>query len=234
MKSDTSPEIPAESVQQALLQWSRFNFRDFPWRHTHDPYRIMIAEFMLHRTRADQVVPVYHELIMKYPDVFSLSEADDNEIGAVTLHLGLHWRAAHFKKAAQFIVENYHGVFPTTEEQLLAIPGVGHYAAGAILTVCYHKPYPVVDANIARFINRLYGLQLKGELRRKKEVTEIARCLFNLQDPGRFLFAVLDFTAAVCSSRRPSHEICPFKNTCKFYNEEVLPAIREFSARSLL
>ncbi|WP_206539415.1 HhH-GPD family protein [Methanoculleus sediminis] len=192
----------------------------------------MIAEFMLHRTRAEQVVPVYNELIVKYPDVFSLSEAADNEIRTVTLHLGLHWRAAHFKMAAQFIVENYHGVFPTTEEGLLAIPGVGHYAAGAILTVCYHKPYPVVDANIARFINRLYGLQLEGELRRKKGVTEIARCLFNLQDPGRFLFAVLDFTAAVCRPRRPLHEICPFRGICGFYNKEVLPAVRESNARS--
>lgn len=179
----------------------------------------MIAEFLLHRTKADQVVPVYSEFIRKYPDVFSLAEADISEVRKVTEHLGLHWRSGHFIEAARYIVQKWGGKLPETEEELREIPGVGEYVAGAILIVCYGKPQPTIDSNIARFINRIYGLHLTGEIRRKKETRELAGDLFTIQDPARFLFAILDFTAAICKSQNPLHEECPLKKVCKHYQE---------------
>lgn len=213
--------VDTGEVQRVLQEWGRDHFRDYPWRHTRDPYQIMIAEFMLHRTRADQVFPVYTEFILHYPDVFSLARADVSEVKKVTEHLGLHWRSAHFVEAARYVVREYRGSFPEVEDRLREIPGVGEYVAGAILTVCYGKPYPVIDSNIARFINRLYGLNLTGEIRRKKAIRTIAEDLFSVEDPGRFLFAILDFSAAVCRAQSPLHRECPLKKICGYYLEEV-------------
>jgi len=176
----------------------------------------MIVEFMLHRTRAEQVVPVYNYFIRKYPDVQTLAKAKEKEIKKVTEHLGLHWRSAYFIKAAKYIIEHYRGKFPQEREALLKIPGIGDYVAGAILTVCFNRPEYVIDANIARFINRYYGLHLKGEIRRKRQIIEKARELFNYPDTRNLLFALLDFTALVCKPLNPEHASCILKSSCRY------------------
>ncbi len=211
-------------LQSALFRWGEKHYRDYPWRRTRDPYRIMIVEFMLHRTRADQVVPVYTQFLQKYPNIYSLAEADPSDIREVTEHLGLHWRSGHFIGAAKYVVEHYQGIFPDSESRLQAIPGVGEYVSGVILTVCYKIPHRVVDANIARFINRFFGLHLTGEIRRKKEVRDLADTLFDVDEPGKLLFAILDFSAAICRSRNPLHLECPLREKCKYYREKQLSA----------
>lgn len=198
------------------MSWFMRNRRDFPWRNFSNPYLIMIAEFMLHRTRADQVVPVYEAFVKKYPLVDSLANADEKDIKKVTKHLGLHWRSNHFIKAAQFVIEHFNGDFPDNRDDLLRIPGVGDYVAGAILTVCFNKPVHVVDSNIARFINRYYGLNITGEIRRKKKIIDAAKILFNTREPGTFLFAILDFTYKVCKPRQPDCPNCVINKTCKW------------------
>lgn len=202
-------------IHSKLLNWFMSERRDFPWRQYSDPYRIMIAEFMLHRTRAEQVVPVYVTFLKKYPMVDALANADEVEIKKVTEHLGLHWRSGHFIKAAKYVLENFKGDFPKTRKELLKIPGVGDYVAGAILTICFNKPEYVVDSNIARFINRFYGLKLKGEIRRKKQIIDISKELFNIKEPGTFLFAILDFTFKVCKAGTPDCENCILNISCK-------------------
>ena len=209
-----------ELIKKSLIIWGKSHFRNFPWRISKDPYRIMIAEFMLHRTKAEQVVPVYNEFILRYPDIFSLSCEDYSDLKMVTEHLGLHWRARHFIEAAKYIVEKYDGKFPKTTEELRSIPGFGEYITGAICTICLKRPYPVVDSNIARFIARVYGIESSGELRRNKEIIELARSLFKVRAPGQFLFSILDFTAEVCVARNPHHSVCPFKNICLYIANE--------------
>lgn len=206
-----------KNIVKKILLWYGKNKRDFPWRHTKDPYRIMIAEFMLHRTRAGQVVPVYENFIKKYPDVYKLSRARSENIKQVTQHLGLHWRSSHFIEAAKYIVKNYNSSFSDTADDLLKIPGIGEYITGAILTVCFNKPYPAVDTNVARFVNRFYGLNLTGEIRRKKEIINIAKQLFNTVNPGKHLFAIIDFTTMICKPRNPDHENCMIKDDCKYF-----------------
>ncbi len=204
-----------QKIQNKIIKWYHKHGRDFPWRHTKDPYKIMIAEFMLHRTKAEQVVPIYIEFIKKYPDVHSLALANPENIKKVTEHLGLHWRSKHFTAAAGYIVEKFKGQFPDDYNELREIPGVGEYIAGAILTVCFNKPAPVVDNNIARFINRFWNLGLRGEIRRKKQVVKIAGELFNINNPGKFLFAIVDFTALICKPNNPECSQCPVKVLCK-------------------
>jgi len=203
-------------IQDKIFQWYTQHSRDFPWRHTKDPYKIMIAEFMLHRTRARQVVPAYLDFIEKYPDVFSLAEASHSDVKKVTEHLGLHWRGKHFIEAAKYVVEKYNGIYPEDYDELMKIPGIGEYIAGAISVVSFNKPAPVVDSNIARFVNRMWGLDLKGEIRRKKKIVHIARTLFECENPGEFLFALVDFTSMVCRPRNPECQGCPLQLICNY------------------
>lgn len=205
-----------EPISRKIVEQSLKFYRNFPWRRYSDPYRIMIAEFMLHRTRAPQVVPIYEAFIEKYPDVESLAKASEKDIRKVTEHLGLHWRSGHFIKAARYVIEHFNGDFPDNREDLKKIPGLGDYVAGAILNICFNKPEYVIDSNIARFINRFYGLNLKGEIRRKRQIIDMAKELFNTKEPGTFLFAILDFTFKICSPRSPDCLNCILNGQCKY------------------
>lgn len=205
-------------LQKRIIKWYQVNERDFPWRNTTDPYKIMIAEFMLHRTKAEQVVPVYLEFIKKYPDIETLSTAKSNDIIKLTAGLGLHWRSKHFIESVKYIIGRHNRKFPEDYDDLRKIPGVGEYTAGVITTVCFKRPAPVVDSNIARFINRYWNLKLKGEIRRKKAVIDIAMELFTCDKTEKFLFALIDFTALICKPRQPECIKCFLKSTCKWYS----------------
>jgi A/G-specific adenine glycosylase len=207
------------NISQEIIENHHLYKRDFRWRHTKDPYEIMIAEFMLQRTKADQVVPVYANFLKKYPDIKSLSKADIEDIKKIIRPLGLHWRSAHFKKAAEYIIGEYNGNIPHTREELLEIPGVGDYVASVILTVAFSKNNSIVDSNIARVLNRYFGLDLTGETRRNKKIIELSNELFSHCncEPKELLFAIIDFSALVCIPLKPKHEICPLKDDCKFY-----------------
>ena len=200
--------IKVTEIRKQILSWYHQHCRDFPWRYTKDPYKIMIAEFMLHRTKADQVVPVYNRFISEFPNVFSLAQAEPKKVLSVTEHLGLHRRGKYFIESAKYIVNELEGKFPDSYYKLRKIPGVGEYTAGVIMAVCFNKPVPVVDSNVARFINRCFGLNLKGEIRRKKQIIDIAKELFNCERPGEFLFALIDFTSEVCKPRKPQCKLC--------------------------
>ena len=171
---------------------------------------------MLQRTRAEQVEPVYKQFFKKYPTVVSLSKAKTKEVSKYTKHLGIHWRAKHFITAAKFIVKVYKGKIPVEREKLLAIPGVGEYVAGAILTAAFQKKEWVIDSNIARFFNRYYDLGLTGEIRRKKKIIELSKQLFKYKNPRKLLFAILDFTALVCKPINPQCNSCPLRRKCKY------------------
>jgi len=146
-----------DSFTETLLVWFKKNRRSYPWRKERSPYRIMIAEFMLQRTRADQVVPVYIEFIKKYPNIQSLYLADENDIKETLKPLGLYWRATHFKKAANYIINVFGGHFPSIKEELLKIPGIGDYVAGAVLSIAYHKKEWMVDSNVVRVLKDTLG-----------------------------------------------------------------------------
>jgi len=208
-----------------LIEWYIKNGRKFPWRYTKDPYKIMVAEFMLCRTKAEQAVPVYTKFIKNYPSIKALANADFEDIKKFTEHLGLHWRAKHFIESARYIINYYGGKFPADYDELRKIPGIGEYVAGAISVICFNRPAPAVDSNIARFINRYYGLNLSGEIRRNKKITNLARRMFNYSNLSDLLFAIVDFTSLICKPNNPLCEECPIKNSCRFYkNSKALNA----------
>jgi len=208
-------------IRRKLFMWHKDNYRDFPWRHTKDPYKIMIAEFMLHRTRADQVVPVYQEFIKKYPDIDSLAGADPIEVNKVTEKLGLHWRGRHFTDAAIFIKDKFKGRIPDSRDKLLSVSGIGEYIAGAILTIVFNKKEWVIDSNIARFLNRFYGLNLSGELRRKRKIIEISKSIYQSSRSGQLTFALLDFTGLICKPIKPVCNFCILKMKCNYWKRHL-------------
>ena len=176
----------------------------------------MIAEFMLQRTRAEQAEPIYKQFLKEFPNIRKLANAPLKKIGKYTAKLGLHKRAKRFINAARFITKEFNGKIPDTPDELLMIPGIGEYVAGAILTVCFNKKYPVVDSNIARFMNRYYGLRLTGEIRRKKEIKQIAGRLFNIRNLGKLLFALIDFAALICKPQIANCKKCVIRQKCNF------------------
>jgi A/G-specific adenine glycosylase len=206
-----------KGLREELLLWHKGNNRSFPWRIELDPYKIMIAEFMLQRTRAEQVVPVYYKFMDKYPDITTLSSSNIEELREVLKPLGLYWRTEHFQKAALYIIDKYCGTIPSNRDELLDIPGVGEYVAGAILAVAFSKRAPIIDSNIARVLNRIYGLELKGEIRRKKQIVELSTDLFDYYNPKEILFSIIDLSASICTPTNPKHDICPLKTRCKYY-----------------
>jgi A/G-specific adenine glycosylase len=177
----------------------------------------MIAEFMLQRTKAEQVEPVYKKFLYQYPNITSLSRAKIKSVEKYTASLGLHKRAPNFIAAAKYVVKNHGGVFPKYRAELLKIPGVGDYVAGAIMAVCFNNAEYVIDSNIARFINRYYGLGLVGEIRRKKIIVEKAKNLFKVKNQKTFLFSLLDFTALVCKPIYPVCCECNLNKKCNYY-----------------
>ena len=205
-------------IRRKLLFWYIENHRNFPWRNTKNPYKIMVAEFMLQRTRAEQVVRVYRDFIKKYSGTNSLVEADPIEVNKVTERLGLHWRGRHFTEAATFIRDNFRGKIPGSRSKLLSVPGIGEYVAGAILTVAFNKKEWVIDSNIARFLNRFYGLNLSGEIRRKRKIIEISKSIYQTTRSRQLTFALLDFTGMICKPIKPVCNSCIIRMKCNYWN----------------
>lgn len=201
-------------LQNILLQnWKHYK-RYYSWRIKPTLYKVMIAEFMLQRTKADQVEPVYIKFLKQYPTISHLAKAKKKSVAKYTDSLGLYGRYTKFLAASKYIINELHGKFPKNQTEMLRIPGVGDYVAGAALAVCNNSADYVVDSNIARFINRYYGFGLTGEIRRKKTIIEKARKLFKTKNQRDLLFALLDYTAIICKPIKPDCDQCIFKK-CK-------------------
>ena len=203
-------------LRQVLLRWFGKHGRSYPWRDTDDPYKVLIAEMMLRRTRADQVKPIYEDFIAEYPDAKSLDEADSDEVESLVYPLGLRWRAPAFKKVVRELSQNYQYRVPQTREELTKLTGVGDYVAGAILSVAYGKKEWIVDTNVARVFQRYYGLKTIKEARRDKKIISLAKEYASGRVPRRANLAILDFAALVCLARKPRCESCSLKRDCHF------------------
>lgn len=208
-------------LKEGLLNWYNSNQRSYSWRSNPTPYKVMIAEFMLQRTRADQVAPIYDCFLNKYPDLNSVANADFEELEEILKPLGLRKRVANLQIASKYIIEKFKGVIPSNKEKLLEIPGIGDYTAGAILAIAFSKSSSIVDSNIARILNRYFGLDLKGEIRRKTEIKNISYELFDYNKPEDILFAMIDFGSKICMPKNPSHKQCPLRQNCIYYNSTL-------------
>lgn len=222
MKNRNPVVTPAKKniskFRSQIIIWFRKNARMYPWRNTRDPLRVLIAEMMLRRTKADQVKPVYNRLFSEYPDIESLSKAEENKIEEILYPLGLKWRNPAFGLVAREIRERYCSKVPEKREDLNTLPGVGDYVSGAVLSVAYGKKEWIVDSNIVRLFKRYFGIKTSKEGRRDKHVIEISKVYASGKDPRTANLAILDFSALICTPRKPDCEKCPLRKGCYYFS----------------
>ena len=139
-QSDPPSEATVQYFRQSLIEWGEQNYRSFPWRETRDPYKVLIAELLLHRTRASQVVDVYISFLDRYPDIPALSRADRGDLATTLYSLGLFWRIDLIMDMAQKLMRDFNGHVPVSKVDLLSLPGVGDYIAGSVRCFAFGKP----------------------------------------------------------------------------------------------
>jgi A/G-specific adenine glycosylase len=197
--------------QEALLRWFARHRRDLPWRRTPTPYRVWISEILLQQTRVRAALPYYERFLQRFPDVGSLARASESEVLELWAGLGYYARARNLRRAAARIISEFGGRFPETPDELLSLPGIGRYTAGAILSIAFNQPVPIVDGNVRRLICRLHGIT--G--RRSEEL--FWRQATAWIPPGRasdFNQAVMELGALVCLPTSPLCPNCPVSGFC--------------------
>ena len=140
------------------MTWFASNARDLPWRHTQDPYGIWISEIMLQQTQVKTVIPYWTRWMRELPSIQSLAKARPAKIHKLWEGLGYYTRARNLQRAAQQICRMHNGQFPEELESILALPGVGRYTAGAIASIAFNQPTPILDGNVIRVLTRLHGI----------------------------------------------------------------------------
>jgi len=206
-------------LRETLFEWFKYNQRLYPWRETTDPLKVLIAEIMLRRTKADQVRTVYGRLFAEYPEINTIVDNDDENLKNIFSSLGLKWRIPALLQVIKVISEKYKGKVPETREELKKLPGVGDYVAGAVLSIAYGKREWIVDNNIVRLFRRYFEIQTSKEGRRDRNVIKIAKAYVSCKDPRRANLAILDFSALICKPGKPLCNICPLKDKCRFYKD---------------
>lgn len=201
--------------RNALLQWFEAEARDLPWRRTRDPYRVYLAEIILQQTRVAQGLPYYERFLERFPTLKDLAAADEQDVLKQWEGLGYYTRARNMHKAAGILMEQYAGCFPDNPESLVLLPGIGRYTAGAIASIAFNKPVPLVDGNVKRVLARLYAIDDPIDLHPTEQLLwERAATMIPADKPGNFNQAMMELGARICTPKAPQCEICPVQRHC--------------------
>lgn len=215
--SNATPRAAAR-FRRALYAWAGKHRRDFPWRRSPSPYGVLVAEILLQQTFARKVVPVYTEFMRRYPTPAALAAATHRAISALLHPLGLAYRARLLPRLGREIADRHGGAVPSSRGELLSLPGVGPYTAGAVLAFAFGRPEAVVDTNVVRVLCRFFGLPAP---RRTGEATralwEFAARITPRRGARRFYLALLDFAATVCTHYNPKCPDCPLAPSCRYF-----------------
>ena len=198
-----------------LLPWYRENRRELPWRSDRQPYHIWLSEIMLQQTRVEAVKGYYTRFLEALPDIPALAQCDDGLLHKLWEGLGYYSRVRNLKKAAQIIMDQHGGVFPETYADVLSLPGVGEYTAGAICSIAFNQPTPAVDGNVLRVLARLTDDPSPIDLpETKRRITGPLAEIYP-KEAGDFTQALMELGATVCGpNRKPDCEHCPCKELC--------------------
>jgi A/G-specific adenine glycosylase len=208
----------------ALLAWFAENARDLPWRRTRDPYAIWISEVMLQQTQVQTVIPYWERWMRQMPDVTRLARSRFERILKLWEGLGYYVRARNLHRAAQIIIDQHRGAFPQTYDAVLALPGIGRYTAGAICSIAFDQPTPILDGNAIRVLSRVYGISDRVHSQSAKvRLWNMAEKLVQAAArqttiPGRrcamFNQALMELGATLCTPKQPRCPGCPVRRMC--------------------
>ncbi len=224
---NTLSKTPPKNIGKRLLIWYDANKRDMPWRHTKDPYRILLSEFMLQQTQVDTVIPYYHRFLEAFPTVHHLAKAPQDKILKAWEGLGYYARARNLHKAAQAISLQFDGTVPNTYDTLKSLPGFGPYTTAAVLSIAYNKDHAVLDGNVIRVLTRLFNIHEDVTQNTvKKHLWELAESLLSKGHAGDYNQAIMELGATICTPKNPNCPTCPLVKVCEGFqaNEhETLP-----------
>lgn len=209
--------VEATAFRSALISWGRENFRFLPWRETRDLYKTLVAEVMLHRTKAPQVLPVYRYFLQRYPTMEKLAVATKDDLHATLYSLGLRQRVDMFHDMALEIMERFGGRVPVDKEVLLSLPGVSDYIASAVRCFALNEPEPLIDTNTVRVVGRVFGLEITDSSRRNRLFKELITALVDPDEPRAYNYALLDLANLICTKVRPPRCFeCPVQRHCSY------------------
>jgi len=210
------PVALKEKIQTKLLDWFKKNKRDLPWRKTLDPYAIWISEIMLQQTQVATVIPYYEKFLKTFPTVRSLARVNLSKVLKIWEGLGYYSRARNLHQASRIIANHLKGKIPETPKDLLSLPGIGRYSAGAILSIAYNKETPILDGNVKRVLSRLFVVS--GHPKKTEKILwPLSEFLIPKGSPGAFNQALMDLGSMICTPQKPNCLGCPLKNLCQGY-----------------
>jgi A/G-specific adenine glycosylase len=218
-----NPAAHAAVFRRALLSWYRKSGRDLPWRRTRDPYAILVSEFMLQQTQVATVLPYYNEWLRRFPDFAALAAASEHDVLHAWQGLGYYARARNLRATAIAVMQKHGGQFPRSLTAIRELPGLGRYTANAVATFAFDRAAPIVEANIARLLARLFDLQILIDTGAgRAALWARAAELLPARAAGIHNSALMDLGALVCGPR-PKCEICPVKSFCRASEPALLP-----------
>ncbi|TVQ51921.1 MAG: A/G-specific adenine glycosylase, partial [Spirulina sp. DLM2.Bin59] len=212
--------LPIETLRRSLLAWYRTQGRTLPWRGETDPYRVWVSEIMLQQTQVKTVIPYYHRWLAAFPTVADLARADRQQVLKLWEGLGYYARCRHLHQAAQIIVTEYGGQFPTTLEAVLKLPGIGRTTAGGILSAIANQPLAILDGNVKRVLARLTALPMPPA-RALGPLWELSSQLIDPNQSRDFNQAIMDLGATVCLPKQPLCLICPWRSPCLAHTQNL-------------
>ena len=216
----------AQAFQSSLIDWFKEVGKDYPWRQTTDPWHILVSEVMLQQTQVATVLGkgFYTRFLERYPTPASISNAPEQEILSAWEGLGYYRRVRNLQKAAKAICENHEGIFPTQHAEILDLPGIGQYTAGAVASFAYNQSQPLVDANVARIFSRLFDFQERVDSTRgTKQLWQWAGELVSPSQPRLYNSALMELGQQICTNKSPQCGICPVKTCCQTSDPTSLP-----------
>lgn len=230
----------SKNFQTAVVRWFGRVARDLPWRRTSDPYKIWVSEIMLQQTGVKTVIPYYERFLQRFPTIEALAGSSEPEVLSFWEGLGYYRRAKNLRAGAQMIVHEMKGKFPENREELLKVPGIGAYSAGAILSIAFRKGEPALDGNLIRVYSRYYGISsFVNESATLKELWEIARyhTPSDTKSVRAFCEGMMELGATVCTPKKATCLLCPVRGGCWAYKNgmvEKLPQKKEARQREKL
>ena len=212
----------ARALRRELRAWYAAERRDLPWRRTQDPYAIWISEAMLQQTRVETVVDYWTRFLARFPTIEALAAAGEEEVMEAWSGLGYYRRARALRAAAAVLVAEHGGEFPREHEAALALPGIGPYTAGAVLSIAFDAPLALVDGNVERVFARVFELREHAASPALKRASwAYARELLPRTGSGDWNQALMELGALVCTPRAPRCPECPWRRECATAGEQA-------------
>jgi A/G-specific adenine glycosylase len=216
--------FPKAEFRRALVRWFRKSGRGLPWRDNRDPYAILVSEFMLQQTQVATVIPYYCKWLRRFPDFVSLARASENDVLYAWQGLGYYSRARNLHSAAKIVQDEHGGIFPRDIAAIRKLPGVGRYTANAVATFAFDQAVPIVEANTARVLARLFNLRSPiDQANGRKALWNRAATLVPKRGARIHNSALLDLGALICLPRKPKCVSCPVNSFCRATRPALLP-----------